>query len=196
MYVAQRFCRHLCEVNCLSDGSTAPIKSIAVRGAKSVRKEGGRGWRRMARYGLSCLETHELGKSSFQFDSAPLSFSLTPSPFRWLYAKAVSSLWKAQPALSRLLPFETTTPRLFSSIVRPNDARDKSLGSFVRTPRLAKVEWQSTSLWGNVIKHVYKTSPYRVYKSNLLDQFKIDFSRHRKCRENNHFSIKSDREWN
>lgn len=87
MYVAQRFCRHLCEVNCLSDGSTAPIKSIAMRGVKGARKEGGGGWQRMAHYGLSCLETHELGKSSFQFDSAPFSLShlfadCTRRPFR------------------------------------------------------------------------------------------------------------------
>lgn len=81
----RRFCRHLCEVNCLSDGSTAPIKSIAMREVKGARKEEGRGWGwgelargwrgGWAHYGLSCLETHELGKSSFQFDSAPLSLS-------------------------------------------------------------------------------------------------------------------------
>lgn len=102
MHVAQRFCRHLCEVNCLSDGSTAPIKSIAMRGVKGARKEGYRGWRTervvvvvvvVVHYGLSCLETHELGKSSFQFDSASslaptLSFSLIVREGRFVAVKS------------------------------------------------------------------------------------------------------------
>lgn len=70
MYVAPRFCRHLCEVNCLSDG---PDK--IDRDAK-----GGDGGDVGAHYGLSLYlsislslsETHELGKSSFDSVLLPL----------------------------------------------------------------------------------------------------------------------------
>lgn len=100
----RRFCRHLCEVNCLSDGSTAPIKSIAMReGAKGrreggrERQEGGEGW--WAPYGLSCLETHEPGKSSFEFDSGSSSLThsrlfadCTRRPFRRCEKRSLPSL--------------------------------------------------------------------------------------------------------
>lgn len=144
MYVAQRFCRHLCEVNCLSDGSTAPIKSIAMRGVKGARKEGSGGWRRMAYYGLSCLETHELGKSSFQFDSAPLSLLLsrlfadcTRRPFRRCEKRSLPSPVYYHSKRRRRGSFPRLCGQTMLEINRS--------GSFVRTPRLAKVEWQSTS---------------------------------------------------
>jgi len=83
MYVAPRFCRHLCEVNCLSD---SPDKIDCD--AKGV-KRGNSG--DVAHYSLSFSpflalpETHELGKSSFDSSLSSFSLSLSLSLSLYLY---------------------------------------------------------------------------------------------------------------